>query len=292
MHRTIKLTELEKKIQQVLLAVSSSIAATSNVSTAETVKAPQLRIAGGWVRDKLLGLESNDIDIAIDNMNGEPFAQHVKNYMISNGFKMGNIAKINLNPEKSKHLETATAQIFGLDVDFVNLRSETYQEDSRNPEIEFGTPLQDALRRDITINALFYNLHTDQVEDHTGCGLKDLQDGIIRTPLPPLQTFLDDPLRVLRVIRFASRFNYELSEDILEASTDSSLRGAFHRKISRERVGVEVEKMLKGPNPNRALHIIEAFGFYDLVFEVPRELIAANSSCASSATNLCELLSG
>ena len=289
MTRVIKLSEIEKQIQKVLLAVSSSIAAASSGQALSA--APQLRIAGGWVRDKLLGLESNDIDIAIDNMNGEPFAQHVKNYMISNGFKMGHVAKISLNPEKSKHLETATARIFDLDVDFVNLRSETYQEDSRNPEIEFGTPLQDALRRDITINALFYNLHTDQVEDHTGYGLKDLEDGIIRTPLPPLQTFLDDPLRVLRVIRFASRFNYELCDDILQASKDSSLRGAFHRKISRERVGVEVEKMLKGPNPNRALHIIEEFGFYDLVFEVPRDQVASNPCDASNSTRLCELFS-
>jgi tRNA nucleotidyltransferase (CCA-adding enzyme) len=95
------------------------------------------------------------------------------------------------NPEQSKHLETATMQLHGLSLDLVNLRSETYSVASRIPQIEFGTPLQDAERRDFTINALFYNLHTKEIEDFTGRGLQDLRDGIIRTPLAPLVTFLD-----------------------------------------------------------------------------------------------------
>jgi tRNA nucleotidyltransferase (CCA-adding enzyme) len=223
-------------------------------------------------------------------MNGEPFAQHLKNYMISNGFKMSHVSKISVNPEKSKHLETATARIFDLDVDFVNLRSETYHEDSRNPMIEFGTPLEDALRRDITINALFFNLHTDQVEDFTGHGLKDLECGIIRTPLSALNTFLDDPLRVLRVIRFASRFNYNLSEDIMEAVKDPSLRIAFDRKISRERIGVEMEKMLKGPHPHRSLQIINDFGFYDLIFKLPDQANYLENNSVLNATKTCNLL--
>lgn len=80
------------------------------------------------------------------------------------------------------------------------------------------------MRRDITINALFYNMHTRQVEDLTGHGLSDLAQGLVRTPLPAIQTFLDDPLRVLRVIRFASRFNYDLAEDIPEAIQDERIR--------------------------------------------------------------------
>lgn len=80
------------------------------------------------------------------------------------------------------------------------------------------------MRRDITINALFFNIHTRQIEDLTGKGLSDLAQGIVRTPLPAIQTFLDDPLRVLRVVRFASRFHYTLSEDIPEAIKDESIR--------------------------------------------------------------------
>lgn len=224
MSRRIILSSNEQQIQTILLNVVNELAAKSN-------KPPvQLRIAGGWVRDKLMGLESNDIDIAIDTMTGEPFALAVKEYMHQNGFHMSQVSKIQMNPDKSKHLETATARILGLDIDFVNLRSEKYQEDSRNPQIvskfnkEFGTPLEDALRRDITINSLFYNIHTNEVEDFTGHGLDDLEKKLIRTPMPPLQTLTDDPLRVLRVIRFCTRFGYKLSEDIIDAAKQPSLR--------------------------------------------------------------------
>ena len=110
----IVLNEIESRIQKTLLQVIKGLP-----------NPPTLRIAGGWVRDKLLGLSSNDIDIAIDNMNGEPFAHLVKEYMTIKGGGMSHVSKIQLNPEKSKHLETATARLFGLDVDFVNLRSET-----------------------------------------------------------------------------------------------------------------------------------------------------------------------
>jgi tRNA nucleotidyltransferase (CCA-adding enzyme) len=80
-----------------------------------------------------------------------------------------------------------------------------------------GTPEEDALRRDITINTLFYNVHTRQIEDHTHLGLSDLANKLVRTPLDPLQTFRDDPLRVLRCVRFASRFGYELVDELKQA---------------------------------------------------------------------------
>jgi tRNA nucleotidyltransferase (CCA-adding enzyme) len=89
-------------------------------------------------------------------------------------------------------------------------------------------------------------LHTRLVEDHTSHGLQDLSNGVIRTPLPPFQTFLDDPLRVLRCIRFASRFGFVLGEGIEEAVKDRRIKDGLQNKISRERVGVEVSKMLKG----------------------------------------------
>jgi tRNA nucleotidyltransferase (CCA-adding enzyme) len=216
-----------------------------------------------------MGLESNDIDIAIDTMNGEPFAVAVKEYMQSNGFHMSQVSKIQMNPEKSKHLETATARVLGQDVDFVNLRSETYHEHSRNPQVEFGTPLEDALRRDLTINALFYNLHTNQVEDFSGHGLKDLEDRFARTPLPPYQTLLDDPLRVLRIIRFATRFGYNIDQEIRNAARNPTVHEAFEKKLSKERVGTEMEKMMKGQDPARAIQLIWDFNCYKLVFEPP-----------------------
>ncbi|KAJ2491753.1 CCA tRNA nucleotidyltransferase, mitochondrial [Coemansia sp. RSA 2050] len=228
-----------------------------------------LRIAGGWVRDKLLGLESHDIDIAIDSMSGFDLAQHVNQYLSAHGCPVSTVAKISQNPERSKHLETATTSVLGLLVDFVNLRSETYNSDSRIPQIEFGTPADDAFRRDITINALFYNIHTRQVEDFTGRGLADLRDGIVRTPLEPFKTFTDDPLRVLRVLRFASRFNYAIDEATAEAIMRPEIKCDLDAKISRERVGVELEKMAAGPHPLLSIQLILRFGLYTSIFRTP-----------------------
>jgi tRNA nucleotidyltransferase (CCA-adding enzyme) len=93
---------------------------------------------------------------------------------------------IKANSDKSKHLETATIKIDDVAVDLVNLRSETYTETSRVPIVQMGTPSQDAHRRDLTINSLFFNVNENKIEDWTGLGLKDIQDKMIRTPLDPL----------------------------------------------------------------------------------------------------------
>lgn len=162
--------------------------------------------------------------------------------------KPATIAKISANPNQSKHLETATARVYDYDLDFVQLRSESYAEGSRIPRVEIGTPKEDALRRDLTINALFYNVHTRAVEDWTERGLPDLLDQpLIRTPLPALQTFLDDPLRILRCIRFAARLGFPLDPEIGQTARRSDVYQALAAKVSRERIGIEVDKMLKGP---------------------------------------------
>ena len=102
-----------------------------------------LRFTGGWVRDKLLGIRSVDIDVGINNMSGYNFATRLSEYISANmeeyGFEPRSVHKIESNPEKSKHLETATTKILGLDIDFVNLRSETYSEDSRIPHMVCST---------------------------------------------------------------------------------------------------------------------------------------------------------
>ena len=169
-----------------------------------------IRIAGGWVRDKILGLPSDDIDVAIDDCSGVDFANMVNEYMKKNNLEVHTIGIISANPEQSKHLETANLRIFNNSIDCVNLRAESYTTTSRIPTIRFGTPLEDSLRRDFTINALFYNVTSELIEDFTGKGINDLNSGIIRTPLDPNITFTDDPLRILRAIRFASRYGFQL----------------------------------------------------------------------------------
>lgn len=251
MMTTLQLDPLEKQLKCLLLDVASHIDTTEARKPKEKVV---LRWAGGWVRDKLLGKKSHDIDVAINCMTGEVFGEKLRGFcdIPENKQKhslrpedIGNLHKIEKNPEKSKNLETATVKLFGLDVDFVNLRTETYTEDSRNPQVEFGTAEEDALRRDATVNALFYNIHTGEVEDFVG-GLPDMEAGIIRTPMDPFQTFMDDPLRILRLIRFASRLDFTIAATTMENMSDARVLDALRAKISRERVGVEVEKMLKG----------------------------------------------
>ena len=146
------------------------------------------RIAGGWVRDKLLGKESDDIDIALNGMKGSKLASLINEELYPGKDKVGIIQQ---NAKKGKHLETATIKICKVWIDFVNLRCEN--------DNEIGTPLSDAELRDLSINSLFYNINEKKVEDFTNKGIKDLENGIIETPIKAEITFKHDPLRILRM---------------------------------------------------------------------------------------------
>ncbi|EXJ84749.1 hypothetical protein A1O3_05421 [Capronia epimyces CBS 606.96] len=280
---SISLTPAEKLFRQCLLDCRSEM------QTVPGMKDLVLRFTGGWVRDKLLGVQSHDIDVALSTMTGWQFGQAMQTFMMDHGanyeqeairqginWQVKDIHKIEANPEKSKHLETITTRMFGIDVDLVNLRKEVYDETSRNPQMEFGTPEEDALRRDATVNALFYNLDTQLVEDFTGRGLDDMKHKIIRTPLAPYQTFKDDPLRVLRLIRFACRLGYEIDAEAREAMKDKRIHETLRIKISRERVGVEIGKIMDGPDPYTGLKDINELDLYATVFADPN---AADLTC-------------
>ena len=232
-----------------------------------------LRVAGGWVRDRMLGGTSDDIDIAIEGLTpdggpvtGAVFAEYVSKLRVELGMEQRTVAVIKSNPDQSKHLETATTTIFGESIDLVNLRSEEYT-DTRIPEIKPGTPVQDAERRDLTINALFYNLHTEDVEDFT-TGLEDLEKRLVRTPLCPSVTFHDDPLRLLRCVRFACRFGCRIHDDIVNVAQQPSVHAALRDKVSRERVGIEIRKTLMGPDPSRCFKCFQDFKVEDCLFKV------------------------
>jgi len=229
------------------------------------------RVAGGWVRDKLLGKQSHDIDIALDDQNGEEFAAGVNDYLLSLGQETRTIAIIQANPDQSKHLQTATLRVLGLDIDCVNLRSETYADDSRIPEIRCGTPYEDATRRDFTINSLFYNISTREIEDLTGLGINDIRSGLIRTPLSPFITFKDDPLRILRAIRFASRYSFQLDNEIEIAARDPNIKELFLNKVSRDRILKEVEGMMthSTSRPAISLMLMNRLNIFDAVFLLP-----------------------
>ena len=111
----------------------------------------------------------------------------------------------------------------------------------------------------MTINSLFYNINEEKVEDLTGHGIADLRAGVIRTPLEPLQTFLDDPLRVLRTIRFANRFEFEIVPEIIVAAKDTQVRNCILEKISYERIGIELDKMFAGNRPEVSVSLLYDF---------------------------------
>lgn len=263
----IALTELEQQVFHALLE------AVGHFGLGTTV-----RVAGGWVRDKLLGKSSDDIDIVVDDMSGEEFALKVAEYMTQSaaGSMVSSVGVVKQNPDQSKHLATACFRLYGLDLDVNNLRTETYTQDSRIPVTTIGTPTEDAQRRDFTVNALFYNLNTGSVEDFTGSGLTDLRDRIIRTPLPASETFRDDPLRMLRAVRFATRLDFRLDAPVLAAASDNDMHQLLEAKVSRERFGIEVDKMMMaaGRCPVAALALMQQTRLLAPVFICP-EIMAA-----------------
>ena len=244
-------------------------------------KRPQtviIRVAGGWVRDKLVQHYGGeyDVDLAVEHMSGVQLARLIQIYVQKyhpqvQASRMGVIAA---NPAQSKHLETATFRLCGVDMDLCNLRShEVYTEDSRIPIVRLGTPLEDALRRDFTVNALFYNLHSKQVEDWTGRGVCDLlSEPLLATPLEPVQTFHDDPLRILRAVRFAVRLQLPMEDSLQDAARLPEIRHALSVKVSRERFGKELEGMLSGKQarPMEALTTILDLGLASIVFALPQ----------------------
>ncbi|EGC39669.1 hypothetical protein DICPUDRAFT_74768 [Dictyostelium purpureum] len=205
----------------------------------------ELRVAGGWVRDKLLNYKNNklDLDFAINNTTGVEFVEMIQKYRTEKELKtVYSEYTIKMNPEKSKHLETVSITIDDFTIEFNALRSDFYDENSRIPQIQVGTLLSDSLRRDLTINALFYNINTLMVEDHSGYGLADLENGIIRTPLEPFNTLTEDPLRAFRILRFATKFNFKI-EPLLYQHI-KTINNNIIKKVSKERIYTEFFLMM------------------------------------------------
>jgi len=254
----ISLTQRERDIFGLLLSVLEKNGKSSTV----------LRVAGGWVRDKLRGLQSDDIDVAVSDLTGLELAEMVNAELQERGEEAHSVGLIRRNPERSKHLETACVRVFGIDIDLVNLRRETYTNSSRVPDtMTFGSPEEDANRRDFCVNALFYNLSTGEVEDFTGRGLADLHQRLIRTPLDCRETFRDDPLRALRAVRFCCKLGFHLDPEIREAMQDKELANRI-LIVSRQRYNKEIVEMLRWDAP-RAVRMLWDLNLYQPVFLAP-----------------------
>ena len=205
---------------------------------------------GGYVRDCFLGRSCNDIDIVVEG-SGIDFAQAV-------GEKTGKTVSY------FKNFGTAMLHYEGDEIEFVGARKESYRRESRNPIVENGTLRDDQLRRDFTINAMAFSLQEEDfgaLVDPFG-GIKDLAAGIIRTPLDPDTTYSDDPLRMLRAVRFATRLSTpEQTFTIVPESMESMRRMAPRMEIlSRERIAEELNKMLLCSRPSMAFYLMDEAG--------------------------------
>lgn len=251
----IHLTDIEKRIFDYLLRINS-LAETKTI----------FRVAGGWVRDKLSGKDAHDIDIVLDNMTGKDLYRVIcSKKELSDHFHL-----IKTETEHSGHLQTIKAKIYDEEIDFVHLRREAYSVDSRIPvSTELAGPHDDCKRRDLTINSLFYNINDNRIEDFSECGRTDLEHGVIRTPSSALESFLEDPLRLLRSIRFACNFNFIMEDSMFEAGTNHDVHKQLIQKVSRERIGVEIEKILLGNDPVGGFALIHEMGIVPIVFAIP-----------------------
>jgi len=150
--------------------------------------------------------------------------------------------------------------------DLVNLRKEVYDGQSRTPDMEFSTAEEDAFRRDATVNAIFFHLGKQEVVDLTGTGLEDLDARVMRTPLDPRQTFMDDPLRVLRLIRVGSKLGFTLHPDATRCMKENEIRRALDTIITRLRICIELFKMMRDESAAVAFHHIFQSNLYTPIF--------------------------
>lgn len=213
---------------------------------------------GGFVRDRQLGLPfSGEIDFSVVG-DAPAFAERVAS-------KLGLKGKIQVY----RRFGTASIRAGSIQLEFASSRAESYHEDSRNPDVKPAPFDQDLARRDFTINALAVDVRDPgTIIDHFN-GLADLEAGILRTPLEPVRTFSDDPLRILRAIRFAARLNFTIADPTWEAMKREAGRLEI---VARERINDEFFKILGHNPPSRGLLLLHESGVLKVIFPEIEEL--------------------
>ena len=225
------------------------------VSEVAAEKGVRAFVIGGYVRDCFLGRPSKDIDIVVEG-SGIEIAEAVGE-------------RVHSNVSVFKNFGTAMLRYKGIEVEFVGARKESYNRNSRKPVVEDGTLEDDQLRRDFTINAMAFSLQKEDfgaLVDPFG-GIRDLASGIIRTPLDPDTTYSDDPLRMVRAVRFATKLSTdELKFRIVPESLES-IRRNLHRMeiLSKERIVEELNKILVTPKPSIGFRLLDQTGLLDWI---------------------------
>lgn len=227
-----------------LFKIISEIASRNNQS---------VYIVGGYVRDLLMKRQMpTDIDFVTE----------------SSGIELAKRIAEEINPKLKvsvfKNYGTAMFKLDGLELEFVGARKESYSENSRKPEVETGTLGDDQKRRDFTINAMAISLNKENFGELIDPfnGEVDLQNKILRTPLEPHQTYSDDPLRMMRAIRFASTLNFEIEENSLNAIKEEAERIKI---VSMERIMVEFNKIMLSEKPSVGLKLMEETGLLEKI---------------------------
>ena len=222
------------------------------LSTIADEKGIEAFVIGGYVRDLLLCRPSKDIDIVVHG-SGIELAKEAAH-------QLGG-----LHVSVFKNFGTAMFRYKGVEIEFVGARKESYRANSRKPIVEEGSIDDDQKRRDFTINALAISLNGDNygtLIDPFG-GLEHLEQRIIKTPLEPGITFSDDPLRMMRAIRFASQLNFQIEKETFQAICDYSHRLPI---VSMERIMDEFNKIMLSPEPSRGIMMLEETGLLKIFF--------------------------
>ncbi len=234
----------------------------------------QTWLVGGFVRDKIMERETKDADIVCVG-DGILLAKTVAEYFRPlpkvNFFKNFGTAHINVTLQKQ---DSEPGEDENFDIEFVGARRESYRSDSRKPEVEPGTLEDDQKRRDFTINALAISLNKEsfgKLIDPFG-GIDDIKNKVIKTPLEPARTFSDDPLRMMRAIRFATQLGFIIEEKTFEAIRDNAER---IRIISQERITDELNKIVASAKPSVGFDLLYKSGLLQIIFPQMVELAGA-----------------
>ena len=220
-------------------------------------------VVGGFVRDIFLERPSNDIDVVVVG-SGIEVAKALKNRLGKRAhlsvFKNFGTAQVKYKPLTS-HPSPLTSEI---EIEFVGARRESYSHDSRKPIVEDGTLEDDQNRRDFTINAMAICLNKSRFGELVDPfnGIADLEDGIIATPLDPEVTFSDDPLRMMRCIRFATQLNFQIEDETFEALSRMAERIKI---VSGERIEVELNKIMMSPTPSKGFVDLQRCGLLNII---------------------------
>ena len=211
----------------------------------------QAFVIGGYVRDYYLHRKCTDIDVVV----------------VGSGIEIAEALgrELRTNVSVFKRFGTAMLRADGMEVEFVGARKESYSPDSRKPHVEDGTIEDDQRRRDFTINAMAWSLNGETFGELVDPfdGMYDLEDCIIRTPCDPDVTFSDDPLRMMRGIRFATQLGFDLDDETFEAIKRNRERIKI---VSQERIIVELNKIVASPVPSMGFELLELTGLLELIF--------------------------